>query len=103
MRDSMRGMETPGIVTGLAALARISVPTERREALEQEFVQVVAYIDQLQELSLSKGEPSVPAVHSVFRTDEGATPPSTWTNKVVEAFPTRTGNLLTVKKIISHD
>jgi Asp-tRNA(Asn)/Glu-tRNA(Gln) amidotransferase C subunit len=91
-------------VERLAALARIAIPADRKEALATEFDSVRAYIAQLDELTLpTDGAPALPALHNVLRDDANAYAPSTWTQEIVSAFPAKAGNALTVKKIISHD
>ena len=91
-------------VEKLAALARITIPTERREALEAEFDGILAYIGQLDELTLaSAGQPIVPPLHNVFREDTDPYAKATWTERLVSLFPSKVGNALSVKKIISHD
>jgi aspartyl/glutamyl-tRNA(Asn/Gln) amidotransferase C subunit len=96
--------ETPvETVERLAALARISIPEERKEALAAEFEGIVAYIGQLDELSLSKGGTAVPPLHNVFRDDANAYESGAFTKDIVDAFPAKEGNALSVKKIISHD
>jgi aspartyl/glutamyl-tRNA(Asn/Gln) amidotransferase C subunit len=97
--------ETPiETVERLAALARISIPEEKKEALAAEFGSVLAYIAQLDELSLEAGKiPVVPPLHNVFREDTNPNEPGSNTEAIVHAFPARDGNALSVKKIISHD
>ncbi len=97
--------ETPiATVERLAALARIAIPDSRKESLAAEFESVLAYIGQLDELSLSiEGTPELPPLHNVFRDDTGPYAPSTWTKEIVDAFPAKAGDALSVKKIISID
>jgi aspartyl-tRNA(Asn)/glutamyl-tRNA(Gln) amidotransferase subunit C len=91
-------------VERLAGLARIAIPDAQKEALAAEFAQVLAYIAQLDELKLdTQGAPVVPPVHNVFRADEKPYETGEWTERIVAAFPSKSGNALTVKKIISHD
>lgn len=91
-------------VKRLAALARIAIPEERLEARAAEFDRVVAYIAQLDELSLDVGgTPETPALHTIFREDGDPTAKGRWTEKLVGAFPERSGNYLSVKKIIAQD
>jgi aspartyl/glutamyl-tRNA(Asn/Gln) amidotransferase C subunit len=91
-------------VERLAALARIRIPDDTKEALAAEFSGVLAYIAQLDELKLSvSGSPSLPPLHNVFREDANANEPGACTDAIVAAFPARQGNALSVKKIISHD
>ena len=97
--------ETPiETVERLASLARIAIPDEKKEVLAAEFGSVLAYIAQLDELTLSQGAaPALPALHNVFREDENPNTPGIWTEEIVKAFPAKSGNALSVKKILSHD
>ncbi|HWU24519.1 MAG TPA: Asp-tRNA(Asn)/Glu-tRNA(Gln) amidotransferase subunit GatC [Candidatus Paceibacterota bacterium] len=97
--------ETPlETVERLSALARIQIPDDRKAALAAEFESIIAYIGQLDELTLSReGAPSVPALHNVFREDADPNETGAWTETIVRAFPAASGNALSVKKIISHD
>lgn len=97
--------ETPvETVERLAKLARLAIPAEQKESLANEFGSVIAYISQLDGLSLSvEGTPALPPLHNVTREDGSAYESGTWTEDIVRAFPASSGTALTVKKIISHD
>jgi aspartyl/glutamyl-tRNA(Asn/Gln) amidotransferase C subunit len=91
-------------VERLAALARIQISDENKEALAAEFGHIISYIGQLDELTLAhEGGPSVPKLHNVFREDSYPNATGEWTETIVEAFPSKSGNSLSVKKILSHD
>lgn len=93
-----------GTVQKLAALARIRVSEENSTAFETEFDSVLTYIGQLDSLELSTAGTSVAGtLRNVVREDGIPTPPGTWTERIVRAFPKKSGNALSVKKIISHD
>lgn len=97
--------ETPvETVERLAALARIRIPEDRKERIADEFEHILSYIAQLDELTLAReGKPKVPRLHNVFRDDANPNETGEWTKEIVKAFPSRAGNALTVKKIISPD
>lgn len=100
--------ETPvETVERLSALARIQIPDGQKEALAAEFESIIAYIGQLDELTLAggagDGAPAMPALHNVFREDADANETGSWTEAIVDAFPAKSGNALSVKKILSHD
>ena len=97
--------ETPiETVERLAALARISIPDDRKESLAAEFESILAYIKQLDDLTLAReGSPTLPPLHNVFREDGNANETGVNTEDLVKAFPSKAGNALSVKKIISHD
>lgn len=100
----MTPAEQKGTVERLAALARINIPADRREALETEFKDILAYIGQLDELTLTKtSTPALPPLHNVFRADEKPYETRSWTDRIVRLFPAKNGNALSVKKILSVD
>ena len=91
-------------VLKLARLARLSVEPAAQEKLAHEFEGLVAYIGQLDALSIdTKSAPRVPVVHNRFRTDEALHLPGAMTKAITAQFPQREGDSLSVKKILSHD
>jgi aspartyl-tRNA(Asn)/glutamyl-tRNA(Gln) amidotransferase subunit C len=97
-------MVSPEDVQKLAALARIEVSQAELPKFTAEFEAILAYVGQLDSLSLPKElKDAKPALRNVFRKDENATPGGTWTEKLASAFPEREGNSLVVKQIITHD
>lgn len=97
----MAGIEE---VKKLAALARIRIDEDALPTFAKEFDAILAYVGQLEKLSIPKEslmEQSVP--RNVFRDDGEPTPSGTYTEKLVEQFPEREGNYLVVKQIIAHD
>jgi aspartyl-tRNA(Asn)/glutamyl-tRNA(Gln) amidotransferase subunit C len=99
-------MATSEDVTKLAALARISVPESELEKFATEFDAILKYVGQLEELKVTQGdkgsEPLLPYTN-IFRADENPHEPGKFTEKIAEQFPTREGDSLSVKQIISHD
>ena len=95
-------MATTDDVRKLAELARIDVPEEKLGKFAAEFDQILAYVGQLDELSVEKGAPLLP-YENILRKDGEPTPKGTWTEKLVKQFPESEGNSLSVKQIISHD
>lgn len=89
-------------VKKLAELARISIPEERLPKLVAEFDQVLSYVGQLESLSVERGTELLP-YKNVFREDAVTNAPGTHTEALAAQFPQRSGNSLSVKKIISHD
>ena len=90
-------------VKKLAALARIRVGEEELPKFTAEFDAILAYVGQLEKLELPADLKTVPRLKNVFREDVNPTESGTWTKKMVAAFPEKEGDLLVVKKIISHD
>jgi aspartyl-tRNA(Asn)/glutamyl-tRNA(Gln) amidotransferase subunit C len=89
-------------VQKLASLARLRVPEDRLDALVSEFDQVLAYVGQIEALTVPEGTPFLPYAN-VFREDAITIAPETYTKDIVAGFPKKKGNQLSVKKIISHD
>lgn len=95
---------TPEDVKRLAALARIEVSEEELPKFAAEFESILAYVGKLDALTLpSAGTRAKPAVRNVLREDGAPTPTGTNTKKLVEQFPEKKGDLLSVKQIISYD
>lgn len=90
-------------VKRLAGLARIEVAEEDLPAFTAEFEAVLAYVGTLDALELADEGPSVPEVRNVLREDGVPHVSGTWTQAMIEQFPQREGDSLSVKQIISHD
>jgi aspartyl-tRNA(Asn)/glutamyl-tRNA(Gln) amidotransferase subunit C len=91
-------------VRHLASLARLSLPEETLPALAAEFDSILAYIGQLDELSLDRSAtPAIPAVHNAFREDVHPNVPGAYTDAITAQFPERDGDLLSVPQVIAHD
>lgn len=97
-------MATTEDVKKLAALARLSIPEEDLEAFTREFDSILAYVGQLESLSLPAdllGEK--PVLRNVMREDGEPHAPGRYTQALTEQFPSKEGDALSVKQIISHD
>lgn len=90
-------------VRSLAALARLSIPEERVESFAREFDAVLSYIGKLDELALDETSIEAGAVRNAFREDADPHDSGLYTDALVEQFPEKEGNHLSVKKIISYD
>ncbi|MEJ0053936.1 MAG: Asp-tRNA(Asn)/Glu-tRNA(Gln) amidotransferase subunit GatC [bacterium] len=97
-------MATKEDVQKLASLARIRVVEEELQKFTEEFDSILAYVGKLEELAIdTKGAQGLPALRNVFREDGEPHESGAYTGKLVEAFPGKEGNLLSVKQIITHD
>ena len=96
-------MATKEDVKKLAALARIEVAEEELEKFTNEFDAILAYVGQLEKLDLPEGGAEKPTLRNVMREDGEPTPAGTYTDKLVEQFPTSEDDALVVKQIISYD
>jgi len=94
-------MATPEEVTKLASLARIEVPEAELASFIKEFDAVLAYVGTLDELSLPSGTPAPGAVRNVLRED--GEPAAAHAKHLIEQFPKRDGDYLSVKQIISYE
>lgn len=96
-------MATTEEVKKLAALARIRVEDSELEKFTSKFDAILAYVGQLEKLELPKGEMEKPALRNVMREDSEPHEGRAYTEKLAEQFPSREGDALSVKQIISHD
>jgi aspartyl-tRNA(Asn)/glutamyl-tRNA(Gln) amidotransferase subunit C len=97
-------MATKEEVQKLASLARISVSEGELAKFTEEFDSILAYVGKLSELSIdTKGAQAVPALRNVLRPDGEPHESGKYTERLVQAFPEKEGNLLQVKQIITHE
>lgn len=97
-------MVTPDEVKKLAALARVNVSDEELPKFVKEFEAILEYVGQLDTLELPKSPKGVvPPLRNVFREDGTPHEKGKYTPKIVEQFPAKEGDALSVKQIISHD
>lgn len=96
-------MATKEDVKKLAALARIEIGETELESFTKEFDAILAYVGQLEKLSLPKDLRAAPKLRNVMRADGEAHESGKYTEKLAEQFPKRDGDALSVKQIISHD
>lgn len=90
-------------VRKLAALARLSLSEEQMAAFAQEFDAIIGYVGQLEALELPSLEAQVPEHRNVLRVDGTPHESGKYTKQIVEQFPAREGDYLSVKQIIQHD
>ena len=87
----------------LAALARISISEDELASLLKEFDGILSYVGQIESLTLSTGtSPEVSALRNVFRKDE-CVAEDVNTKALIDAFPEKEGDLLSVKQIITYE
>jgi aspartyl/glutamyl-tRNA(Asn/Gln) amidotransferase C subunit len=89
-------------VARLAALSRISVPPAELESFAKDFDSIITYIGQLDGLDLASTAPAVPLLHNVFRVEGAPDVARIFSEKIIAQFPSRDGDSLSVKKIITH-
>ncbi len=99
-------MATLEDVKKLAALARITVSDEELAKFVEEFDAIIQYVSQLDTLDVGKrGDQPKPLLPytNIMREDGTPHEKGLYTEKLAEQFPSRDGNYLSVKQIISHD
>jgi aspartyl/glutamyl-tRNA(Asn/Gln) amidotransferase C subunit len=97
-------MATKDDVRKLAELARLSIADEELERFAKEFDSILAYIGKIESLNVSAHSGGGnPPLRNVFREDGEPHEKGTYTKKLVEQFPQKDGNYLSVKQIISYD
>ena len=95
---------SPEDVRRLAMLSRIEISDADLQSFAGEFDAILAYVGKLEELTLpSVSERVLPTARNVLREDGEPHAPGIYTEKIVEQFPERDGNYLSVKQILSHD
>ncbi|MDB5237431.1 MAG: glutamyl-tRNA(Gln) and/or aspartyl-tRNA(Asn) amidotransferase subunit [Parcubacteria group bacterium] len=95
----MTAHATPDDVKKLAALARLSVSEEELPKFVAEFDAILEYVGQLETLDIASGGDILTYANS-FRADGIPHEKGVWTPGLVEAFPAKEGDALSVKQII---
>ncbi len=97
-------MATAEEVKKLAALARISVGEAELDTFTKEFDAILAYVGQLEKLELpANAERELPPLRNVMRLDGEPHEAGKFTEKLAEQFPSREGDALVVKQVITHE
>lgn len=90
-------------VEKIAKLARLSFNEKEIEKMEKELSKILAYVEKLKEIDVSKIEPTSHSIliKNVMRKDKAENGKSRVQNlKLLESMPQRKGNYLVVKKVI---
>ena len=97
-------MATVEEVKKLAALARLTISDDDLEKFTSEFDAILAYVGQLEKLDLplDPTDEKLP-LRNVMRVEGDPHTGGKYTEKVAEQFPSREGNALSVKQIITHE
>lgn len=89
-------------IAALAKLARLEVSAEELATLEKEIPAILGFVDQIQTASAQGfGEP-MKGLRNVMRKDENPIEPGTYTERLLEAAPSREGDRIAVKQVISR-
>lgn len=88
----------------LASLSRIAVTDAEVDLFGTEISSILDYVGQIQELTSAVDEQKTPgAVYNKMRVDEVIHEPGTFTEAILQELPTREGNFMKVKKILTTD
>ncbi|MEI6494723.1 MAG: Asp-tRNA(Asn)/Glu-tRNA(Gln) amidotransferase subunit GatC [bacterium] len=92
-------------VDKLANLARLDLTDSEKTKLQQDMESILAYVDQLSEVQVSDEEAGFDTalVKNVMREDDSAYERRSYTEKIAEQFPARSGDYLKVKQILGGD
>jgi aspartyl/glutamyl-tRNA(Asn/Gln) amidotransferase C subunit len=97
-------MATVEEVKKLAALVRLKIDDADLEKFTSEFDAILAYVGQLEKLDVPlEVSKEKPMLRNVMRVEHEPYAPGEFTEKLAEQFPTREGNALSVKQIITHE
>jgi len=97
-------MATTEEVKKLAGLARIKIEDAELEKFTSEFDAILAYVGQIEKLNISSdGVKEKQFLRNVMRDDGKPNASGEYTDKIVEQFPSKENNALSVKQIISHE
>ncbi|GMU74467.1 MAG: hypothetical protein AMXMBFR44_6640 [Candidatus Campbellbacteria bacterium] len=91
-------METPDIEK-LAGLARIQLSESEKKALEKDFKDILAFIDQISGASVSHEEKQAGTPHNVMRPDMDAHEGGVYTDALLSAAPESKDGYVKVKNI----
>jgi aspartyl-tRNA(Asn)/glutamyl-tRNA(Gln) amidotransferase subunit C len=87
----------------LGALARIALTPDEIETLQTEIDSILAYVSVVKDIAAEgTSKQSVGARYNVLREDVVTTTPGAYTETLLAAAPHRTGQFLSVKKILNQ-
>jgi aspartyl-tRNA(Asn)/glutamyl-tRNA(Gln) amidotransferase subunit C len=87
-------------IAKLAKLARIAINAEEKESFVKEIDSILAYVDQIQEISNTTIKNNSEEVTNVFREDENPHESALFSKEIILAAPEKEDGLVKVKKII---
>lgn len=90
-------------VIRLASMARISISPDETDSFVKEFESILEYVSLLEKIDFDESEELQLPIKNVFREDNEPHEERLHSEKIIEQFPEREGDLLVVKQIISHD
>ena len=88
-------------IRALAALARVDVTDAEVAKLETEIPSILTFVETIQKADIS-GVTNDTSLHNVMRADENPHESGTYTETLLKAAPTREGNRIAVKQVITR-
>lgn len=88
-------------IAALATLARLEVSKEELAKLETELPAILAFVEQIQQAQAGD-EAKAPVLRNVMRADEQAIETGSYTETLLSAAPSREGDRVAVKQVISR-
>jgi aspartyl/glutamyl-tRNA(Asn/Gln) amidotransferase C subunit len=88
-------------VAALAKLARLEVSEEELAKLEKEIPDILHFVETIQKANTDRGA-SASALRNVMRADEDPHEAGTYTERLLDAAPARSGNRVAVKQVVSR-
>jgi aspartyl-tRNA(Asn)/glutamyl-tRNA(Gln) amidotransferase subunit C len=93
-------MITRDVIDNLCVLARIGASDDEKESLTKDLSNIVAYVDQIQEIIVPDDIQPIMTVTNAQRSDDHAHPPRTFTEALLAQAPQRDGDYVKVKKVL---
>jgi len=92
-------------IAHLARLSRVALTPAELDHFHGQISSILEYVGTVNAIAADEvsGEPTVGAVHNVFRADEVTVAPGSYSETLLAAMPAREGRFLKVKKILSQD
>ncbi len=88
-------------VQHLANLARLDIPQEEQEALLQDLIAMISYVDQVSAVDIQGKEQSVSEIRNVVREDVVTNTPGSNTEAILTEVPDTQDGYVKVKKILA--
>ncbi len=88
-------------IRALAQLARVDISDAEVAKLETEIPNILAFVETIQKADTSEAK-SDTTMHNIVRADENPHESGKYTEVLLSAAPTREGNRIAVKQVISR-
>jgi len=96
-------MSEPAVdIRALADLARLDIADDEVAKLEKEIPGIVAFVQQIQEVSAELPKAASPAHRNVLRADENPHETGEYTERLLAAAPSQEAGRIAVKQVVSR-